>query len=211
MSNISIGWNEASPANTDLVGQGDDEIRSFKSNVRGGLAAEHDWPSSSGNAGAHKLGSARVFVGPTSQVSSADTSGRLMWNSTVSSLNYVGSEGSAFIGGLLTPSFSPTGTLTLSAGSRFVAEFGEVTQATWPTGPLSLNMPSSLLTPKVVLSVVNPATNTVTSGTSQYAVAYWNAAVPLGGTLRLMVFNGDGSTSTHTTTVQYLVLGYGPL
>lgn len=99
MSNITIGWNNSTPTDSDLVGQGDDVIRSVKSNVQGMLDAEHFFPSVGGAAGAHRRGSARVFVGPSSQVSSADTDGRLMWNSTTSQLNYLSSNTSIVIGG----------------------------------------------------------------------------------------------------------------
>lgn len=99
MSNITIGWDNATPGDNDLVGQGDDVIRSLKSNLQGALDAEHVFPSAGGAAGAHRRGSARVFVGPASEVSSADTDGRLMWNSGASTLLYAGSEGLGAIGG----------------------------------------------------------------------------------------------------------------
>lgn len=81
LGGASIGWNNNSPANTDLVGSGDDEIRSIRTNLQGALDSEHDFPATGGStAGVHRLGSARVHVGTASQVSSGDTSGRLMLN-----------------------------------------------------------------------------------------------------------------------------------
>lgn len=81
LGGASIGWNNNSPANSDLVGSGDDEIRSIRSNLQGALDSEHDFPATGGStAGAHRLGSARIHVGNASQVSSGDTSGRLMLN-----------------------------------------------------------------------------------------------------------------------------------
>lgn len=103
MSGVTIGWSNTSPTATDLVGQGDDEIRSLKSNLQGALDAEHVFPAAGGLAGVHRAGSARVFVGPSSQVSSADTSGRLMFNSTLSRLVYLDSVSSTLVGGRLTP------------------------------------------------------------------------------------------------------------
>jgi hypothetical protein len=93
VSNTTIQWNEGSPAAGDTVASGPGAINSIQSNIRTGLASEHVWPSSTGPAGAHLLGSARVFVGTTSQVSSADTAGRLMFASDTSHLWYVGSDG----------------------------------------------------------------------------------------------------------------------
>lgn len=103
MSGLTVGWSNTSPTATDLVGQGDDEIRSLKSNLQGALDAEHLFPAAGGYAGVHRAGSARVFVGTSSQVSSTDTDGRLMFNSTLSRLVYLNSTSSTLIGGRLVP------------------------------------------------------------------------------------------------------------
>lgn len=95
----TIGWNESSPQGSDSLGLGDDEIRSLKTSVRIGLDGEHVWPSGGGDAGAHRLGSARPYVGTQSLVSSAGTDGRLMFTSDTSCLFGVGSGGTSFIGG----------------------------------------------------------------------------------------------------------------
>lgn len=99
MSNISIAWDQAAPADSDAAGAGAAAFRSLKSNIQGGLNAEHVWPTANGNAGAHRAGSARVFVGASSAVSSADTTGRLMFNSTLSQLVYLDSASSTIVGG----------------------------------------------------------------------------------------------------------------
>jgi hypothetical protein len=117
MSNVTIGWNNATPTDSDLVGQGDDVIRSIKSNVQAALDAEHFFPSAGGAAGAHRRGSARIYVGPSSEVSSADTDGRMMWNSTTSQLNYLNSSTSVIVGGQFVPHFS----VAPSSGSRYFA------------------------------------------------------------------------------------------
>lgn len=207
MSNVSIAWNESSPANTDLVGQGDDEIRSLKSNLRGGLAAEHDWPTSGpANAGGHKLGSARVFVGTNSQVSSADTSGRLMWDSSNSNLNYVGAEGTGFIGGAYGVSFS-TILPPLSAASRFMVSCVSVTQATWPTGPISMGLPPSHagLRPFYFVSICTHAPGSALTG-----VTAWVDDQITNGP-KVYLYNPDGSASTDTWTVNVMAVGFGPI
>src|SRR3989442_6232895 len=93
-------WNENAPADTDSVGQGDDEIRSIKASIRNGMAEEHIWPSASGgNLGVHLLGSARPYYGAQSLVSSSGSDGRLMVTSDTSRLFHVGSAGTMFLGG----------------------------------------------------------------------------------------------------------------
>jgi hypothetical protein len=54
---------EATPADGDLVSQGDDRIREFKTTVRENMTAEHDTSTLGGLAGSsrHHLGSARPF------------------------------------------------------------------------------------------------------------------------------------------------------
>lgn len=99
MSNVSIGWDETSPADASNLGLGAGAIRSLETSLRVGLGAEHVWPSSSGNAGAHLQGSAVAFFGTDSRVSSADTDGRLMVTSTNSRLWHVGSTASTLLGG----------------------------------------------------------------------------------------------------------------
>lgn len=95
----NIGWDEASPTDSESAGLGDDRIRSLKTSLRMGLDAEHNWPSASGDAGAHRLGSARPYVGTQSQVSSSGTDGRLMYASDTSQLFHVGSAGTCLLGG----------------------------------------------------------------------------------------------------------------
>jgi len=120
MSGLTIGYDVATPGATDLVGQGDDIIRSLKTNLQGGLAAEHLWPAAGGLSGTHLKGSARVFVGASSAVSSADTDGRMMWDSTFSRLMYVGaSVATSYIGGQRAVSVA-TITPPLAAGQQMV-------------------------------------------------------------------------------------------
>ncbi len=98
----SIGWNENSPADGDAVGSGDDEIRSLKTALRQGLASEHAWPSAGGLSGYHTLGSARVYTGAQSLVSSDGTDGRLMLASDSSNFFALQSTGTVFAGGART-------------------------------------------------------------------------------------------------------------
>src|SRR5947209_3410250 len=117
-------WTESSPADTDSVGQGDDEIRSLKTSIRNGMAEEHLWPSATGgNFGVHLLGSARAYYGTQSLVSSAGTDGRLMVTSDTNRLFHVGSAGTLFLGGRQVISAGPP----VPGGNTFywASEFGE--------------------------------------------------------------------------------------
>lgn len=74
------GWTTGLPSGTSRVSEGDDAIRSFKSHMEAWWEDEHyATDGSAGSAGVHKIGSARVFVGTTSQLSNptGDNSGRL--------------------------------------------------------------------------------------------------------------------------------------
>lgn len=87
MPSAAIGWDNTNPENSDAAGNGAQEIRSLKTNLQGGLDAEHLWPIGGGNAGAHRLGSARAYVAPTaSTVSSDGTDGRMVVNAVDNSL-----------------------------------------------------------------------------------------------------------------------------
>ena len=153
----TISWNEGLPAGGDSLGIGDDEIRSTKTALRTGLDAEHVWPSASGDAGVHRLGSARPYFGVQSAVSSTGSDGRLMQTSDTSRLFGVGSGGTVFIGGAT----------TISAGSypgtvpqrhHWVEEFGEGKTS---VGNLIVSIPNSGYSgrPYVTLTAYDTTTN----------------------------------------------------
>lgn len=209
MSSVSIGWSPATPANSDLVGQGAAKFRSLQTAIQSGLSAEHVWPDANGNAGAHKLGSARVFVGPSSQVSSADTTGRLMWNSTSSQLVYVGAEGTAPIGGV--------GGLSViapvpSATSRFVSYFTEITGNSWPTGPLTTPFLSgSSPVYWVTVSTNSSSVQSVMLGQTDRVPIPVVLAQNAGTSPQVFLFNSSGSLSNETWTVNIFGIGTAAL
>lgn len=55
-------WDETSPASSDLISQGDDEIRDLRKGTRIRLAKEHDTPATSSAGGEHKAGSAKIYI-----------------------------------------------------------------------------------------------------------------------------------------------------
>lgn len=200
MSGITIFWNNASPASGDVAGLGDDEIRSLKSNLQGALDAEHVFPSAGGFAGAHRAGSARISVGTTSQLSSADTSGRLFFNSQTSTLHYVGSEGTAFIGGHRVPSLMSS-VHVISNTSIMGMSMVSFTLGSFPSGPIATGLAyngnfyfASVVTSGVGASACYPMV--FNAGSNAPSVNVYNTAgTPLSGV---------------TVTVNLLCFGFTP-
>src|SRR6478736_3198014 len=54
-------WDEASPAASGVVSQGDDEIRVLRASVRNRLEKEHISPAGSNVGGEHLAGSAKAY------------------------------------------------------------------------------------------------------------------------------------------------------
>lgn len=133
-----INWDETVPADGELISLGDDRLRSLKTSIRVGMAAEHIWPSAGGDAGIHLLGSARAFYGPQSNVSSSGTDGRLMVSSDHSTLFHVGSGGTMWLG-------SANGISAVSdpvGGQRYIwaEDFGEANVSN-DAAPVTVNFP----------------------------------------------------------------------
>src|SRR5690242_799191 len=112
-----ITWNESSPAGGDNAGLGAGEFRSLKTALRTALDAEHNFPAAGGDAGAHRLGSGRPYVGLQSAVSSSGTDGRVMVTSDTSRFFHVGSGGTSFIGG---PTVISAGSYPGTVPQRFI-------------------------------------------------------------------------------------------
>jgi len=200
MSGITIGWDNTTPTATDLVGQGDDIIRSTKTNLQGALDAEHLFPSAGGLAGTHRAGSARIYKGAASAVSSADTDGRLMLDSTNTRLYYVGSEGTAYLGGQNVVSMS-TVIPPISVNSMFVMSLISFTVGNGDSGTVSIGMPG---TGNFYFASV--ATAASGAATPCYPVIY-----DTGGAVKVKIYNSSGvQLSGVTVTVNLLSLGYGP-
>lgn len=136
-----IGWNESAPQGSDSLGLGDDEIRSLKTSLRQGLDGEHIWPSAGGDAGVHRLGSARPYIGTQSLVSSTGTDGRLQWTSDTSQFFHVGSGGTAFIGGARAISAGSYPNGAAPQRYQWAMEFGTAT--TGALGVVTVSIPNS--------------------------------------------------------------------
>lgn len=193
---IVIGWDETVPAGSESVGLGDDRIRSTKSNVRGALDAEHNFPSSGGSAGAHRLGSARAHFGTQSRVSSGDTDGRLMVASDTSRLFGVGSGGTALLGaGPLSLSLGSHVGVTMPQRSHVVMETGRA--ANDGSGNLAVTFPSPYSGIPVVflgmepvgpsLAYISQVTSIATSGFSARMFDSAGAAIGTGNIIYLSI------------------------
>jgi hypothetical protein len=80
-------WTRAHPSGASLLRDFDDLHRSDKSIFEASFLEEHYWKDgSAASAGEHKLGSARIYSGASSEVSASGQSGRLMWDHTNSQL-----------------------------------------------------------------------------------------------------------------------------
>lgn len=132
-----IDWSEGVPQGSDSLGQGDEVIKSLKSSIRIGLDAEHIWPSGGGDAGVHRLGSARPYYGTQSLVSSSGTDARLMMTSDTSRLFGVGSGGTVFIGGAGVISMASFPGMAAPQRSHWVEETGTANTSNGDTGLVS--------------------------------------------------------------------------
>jgi len=126
MNGQTIGWDESKPANTDQIGQGDDQIRSDKTALRTALNDEHNFPSTGGaDSGYHRFGSARPFYAARSACSSSGTVARLFQTSDTSEL-YADTGAAVFpIGGqyaLLAA--NAAGVYTPAGGAKYAVQFG---------------------------------------------------------------------------------------
>lgn len=162
-----IGWNESSPPDTESAGLGDDRIRSLLTSVRIGMDDEHVWPSAGGDAGKHRLGSAKVFVGTQSAVSSSGTDGRLMWASDTSRMFHVGSGGTVYLGGPLGLSLGTTIGFSFPQHHYWAEELG-IASTDSTTGTVVVSLPNSGYSgcPYVFLSSLR------TTNPFQWAISY---------------------------------------
>lgn len=180
----NIDWSEAIPPPEESAGLGAQRIQSLKTAIRIGLDSEHAWPSGGGNAGGHRLGSARAYYGTQSLVSSSGTDGRLMVASDTSNLFHVGSAGTMFLGGqrAISAGSAPVGGQTFA----WVEEFG--TAATQGALTTTVTFPNSGYSGRPFV-FLTPSSEGV-GGTS--FLPYLKAVTPTQFSM------GDGFNSTYT-------------
>lgn len=112
MANVSA-WTRAHPSGASLLKDFDDLYRSDKSLFEASILEEHYWKDgSAASGGRHKPGSARIYSGASSAVSSTGESGRLMWDETNAQLVALHASGSSRV-----PSYAAVG--SWSTGHTF--------------------------------------------------------------------------------------------
>lgn len=98
---MAIGWSEIAPSDSSAANLADDELRSIKSNIAGGLANAVYWPGTGGSslasAGQPLPGAWRAFYDVQSKVS-AYADGAMYITSDTSRLFGVGSTGTMLLG-----------------------------------------------------------------------------------------------------------------
>lgn len=160
-------WDETAPADSRLAGLGATDIRSILTNIRGPLDSEHLWPSTGGaNAGMHRQGSAVVFYGASSKVSSTDTDGRVMVDSTKSRLWNVGSSSTFFLGGRYAVEAGPawvegnTGAISLTSSKLSQVWTMECGRSSVTNSNTTVSLQNTYVTPGAVVVVTAIYPNT---------------------------------------------------
>lgn len=167
-----ITWNETVPSGTSNVGLGASDLTGIKVSVRSALDSEHIFPTSSGSAGAHRLGSARVFVGTASQISSVDTDGRLMYVPAAGggSLWYLSSVTTAEINNM--PSKGVAGSLSVWTTTSAISSSGLFDLGTPTAGVPYCVVPSRGTWTRAAVFPVNSTTTTVVFDSSTVAGSF---------------------------------------
>lgn len=208
LGGIVAGLNTSTPSGTSQAGLGPQDFQSVKTTFQQVLDSEHNFPSTGGaGSGAHRLGSARAFVGTASQVSSSDTDGRFMITSDTSRLYHVSSATTMLLGSRFAVEMTPSG---VTIGGTATAS--KVTQVyRMEAGQFVMTSTGTVITLQNSY-VANTVTGTVChSGTSLNF-----SQVPVFGgvnTNQLTVYSakvdGTGQTSvgTYMYLVNYMVLG----
>lgn len=160
-------WDEASPAASGVISQGDDEIRLLRASVRNRLEKEHVKPAGSNAGGEHLAGSAKAYsdtIAPTKRpdvtndspgtsLSAADK-GRLWFDETTLQLKRY--NGTAWV--VCGESYAKL-SHTLGAGTAG----GTLTAGTWSTRPLNTE-------DNDVDGIVSLAANQFTLGAGKYRI-----------------------------------------
>ena len=103
LGGVAVTWDSTKPSVTSQAGIGYQDLQSIKSTMQQVTDSEHVFESTGGsNTGIHRKGSAVVFYGASSAISSSDTNGRLMIDSTNSRLHQAGSSNTMVLGGQYT-------------------------------------------------------------------------------------------------------------
>jgi hypothetical protein len=181
-------WDESSPANSDIVGEGAREIRNLRASVADRLLKEHVVPAGSTAGGQHLEGSARIYVGaanPTLKPDAAtaldaDDEGRMC--STKKKLRIY--SGSAFFDARAD---APIAILEDRANSG--SDGGSSSAATWHTRVLDTEYD-----PESIVSH-NTGTGVMTLANGTYRIRAWSVGYAV-GTHQIRLRRTSGTPAT---------------
>ncbi len=101
MADITGDWNKNMPSGSSLRSQGDDLMRQHWASLQSAIEDEHYFTDSPTTAGIHKQGSARIYTGTASQVSSpsdvTNAEGRLMFATDTGDLHLLGGSANTVV------------------------------------------------------------------------------------------------------------------
>jgi hypothetical protein len=215
MNGVHIAWDEAAPAGSESIGNGDNRIRSMKTDLRTALDDEHVFPSSGGTAGLHRVGSGRAFYGTQSRVSASTTSapagdGRLMLTSDTSALFGVGSGGTVFIGGNKVPSFGSFVPITMPQRRRIEMETGGVQEDA--DGIISVTYATQFNdTPFIVVQAHRTPAAAATQGSLVAFNTTWSSLTGFAGRIAEASNGGGVAAPGSNTSITWLAIGHRDL
>jgi len=198
---MAIGWNETVPSPSSAASSADDELRSFMTNVSGGLATGFLWPGTGGtsvaSAGLSNLGNARLAIAGNSAVTGRHGDGFLLLNRNHMSLHHIGSTWTAMLGHASMVDHAPASGYSAAAqvNSHWVTQSGTTTIPTTDGfGTISVVFPVgySETTPPFVMVSQKP--NTISSLASTYGIQI--SSISTGGFSA--VYSGNDATKPGT-------------
>lgn len=123
-------WTDGLILGTSNASAGDDELRSFMTQLASGISASFVWPGSGGgslaSAGESVLGNARTARAGNSAVTGGYDNGFLLINTNHVSLHHIGSTWTGMLGHSSMVGHNTNTLLTMPTGKRWVTQRGTV-------------------------------------------------------------------------------------
>jgi len=205
LGGISTVWDSTKPSVTSQAGVGYQDLQSIKSTLQQVVDSEHVFETTGGsNTGIHRKGSAVVFYGASSAISSTDTNGRLMIDSTNSRLHQAGSSNTMVLGGqYVTFGHRVTGQQpTITQAYGFESSFGTILNGSAST---TITLPSTWVYANVFVQAnMRNAGNTHIGGFPYVLTA--NGRGVIQGTNQVTIYNSsNGTVGGASATTEYSV------
>ena len=209
LGGITVTWDTATPSGTSTAGTLRNDLLSLKTTLNQVLDSEHVFSAITAitNAGVHRKGSAVIHYGASSAVSSTDTNGRLMLDSTNTRLWHVGSDTTFVVGGRYVVEGSSVNTAlgtgtAVPIGEGWIMECG---QFEFQNGSSSTIFPLQQTYNRQCVAVCSPVVSHVTLG--GWPAVNVTPALDQLTCVNYALGTGTYGASTNTYWVSYLVLG----